>query len=273
MFKKNDPLVNAVQKIMQENAIRFQAERELCEELGIYSKNELPNEHKVNFDALLEQKINEALHPNQQKLDVHEPEKDKLTAQDFKMLRSKKTVKEEEQLDEGNAANKEKKNAAAMAVGAKNTDAQHLGSRGMKTSVADKIRGREKMSGNDRKQFKEEDTSSTDPDMAAPSKGPGYKDEIKPKVSASKEGPSASDREALTNKIKGVMKEAKEKMEMDEAAKSKSQQRLFGAALATRRGESEPGSRKIAKLAADVPEKELEKFAGTKLKGLPNKVK
>jgi hypothetical protein len=36
-----------------------------------------------------------ALHPNQQKLDVHEPEKDKLTAKDFEMLRAgKKKVKE-----------------------------------------------------------------------------------------------------------------------------------------------------------------------------------
>ena len=44
-----------------------------------------------------------ALHPNQQKLDVHEPEKDKLTAKDFEMLRNKKKVKEEtEQLDEDN---------------------------------------------------------------------------------------------------------------------------------------------------------------------------
>ena len=32
----------------------------------------------------------EKLHPNQQKLDVHEPEKDKLTAHDFKKLRSMK---------------------------------------------------------------------------------------------------------------------------------------------------------------------------------------
>ena len=31
-----------------------------------------------------------ALHPNQQKLDVHEPEKDELTADDFKKLRAGK---------------------------------------------------------------------------------------------------------------------------------------------------------------------------------------
>ncbi len=47
-----------------------------------------------------------ALHPNQQKLDVHEPEKDELTADDFKKLRAgKKTpeVKKEEveQVEEG----------------------------------------------------------------------------------------------------------------------------------------------------------------------------
>lgn len=38
--------------------------------------------------------MNEKLHPNQQKLDVHEPEKDKLTAKDFEMLRNKKKMKE-----------------------------------------------------------------------------------------------------------------------------------------------------------------------------------
>jgi hypothetical protein len=42
--------------------------------------------------------MGEALHPNQQKLDVHEPEKDKLTADDFKKLRAgkKPEMKKEE---------------------------------------------------------------------------------------------------------------------------------------------------------------------------------
>jgi hypothetical protein len=40
--------------------------------------------------------MGEKLHPNQQKLDVHEPEKDELTSDDFKKLRAgKKNVKEE----------------------------------------------------------------------------------------------------------------------------------------------------------------------------------
>jgi hypothetical protein len=48
--------------------------------------------------------MGEKLHPNQQKLDVHEPEKDELTADDFKKLRAgkKDEVKKEEveQIDE-----------------------------------------------------------------------------------------------------------------------------------------------------------------------------
>jgi hypothetical protein len=46
-----------------------------------------------------QQKVDEKLHPNQQKLDVHEPEKDELTSDDFKKLRAGKKpadVKKEE---------------------------------------------------------------------------------------------------------------------------------------------------------------------------------
>lgn len=53
--------------------------------------------------------MGEALHPNQQKLDVHEPEKDELTADDFKKLRAKKGMKKEEaeQVDEAKKESKE----------------------------------------------------------------------------------------------------------------------------------------------------------------------
>jgi len=49
-----------------------------------------------------QQPVTEKLHPNQQQLDVHEPEKDELTSDDFKKLRAKKEVKKEEveELDE-----------------------------------------------------------------------------------------------------------------------------------------------------------------------------
>ena len=101
MFNKKDPLIESVRKIMQENDLRRKVEADLCEELGIFSRKALTRENQVNYDALLEQRLNEALHPNQQKLDVHEPEKDELTKKDFEMLRAgKKAMKEEEQLDE-----------------------------------------------------------------------------------------------------------------------------------------------------------------------------
>jgi hypothetical protein len=60
----------------------------------------------------------------------------------------------------------QKKIDANMAVGAKNRDDQHLGSRGMKTNVADKIRGREKMSGKNRQQFEETDPGFTAEELA-----------------------------------------------------------------------------------------------------------
>jgi hypothetical protein len=46
-------------------------------------------EEEVKDEEVVEAK----LHPNQQKLDVHEPEKDKLTAKDFEMLRAGKKAK------------------------------------------------------------------------------------------------------------------------------------------------------------------------------------
>ena len=59
------------------------------------------HEHATPEGDTIEEK---QLHPNQQVLDVHEPEKDKLTAKDFEMLRKgkkAKTVKEEEEIEEG----------------------------------------------------------------------------------------------------------------------------------------------------------------------------
>jgi len=41
-----------------------------------------------------QQPVTEKLHPNQQQLDVHEPEKDELTADDFKKLRAGKKAPE-----------------------------------------------------------------------------------------------------------------------------------------------------------------------------------
>lgn len=61
---------------------------------------------------------------------------------------------------------------------------------------------------------------------------------------------------------------------LNEAAVSKQQQKLFALALAYRKGEipADEVSDTVKKMAKDVSMKELEKFAGTKHKGLPDKV-
>jgi hypothetical protein len=53
---------------------------------------------------------------------------------------------------------------------------------------------------------------------------------------------------------------------------SKSQQRLFGWALACKRGESKDCPANVQKLADTMSEEELEKFASTSHEGLPDKV-
>ena len=54
-----------------------------------YHNNHKKKKEKKEDDT----EMNEKLHPNQQKLDVHEPEKDKLTAADFAKLRSMRNKK------------------------------------------------------------------------------------------------------------------------------------------------------------------------------------
>ena len=72
------------------------------------------------------------LHSNQQKLDVHEPEKDELTSQDFKKLRAGKKVKdgidtkpklkEEEQIDEVKLADLPRRKVVGKSYGADYVD-------------------------------------------------------------------------------------------------------------------------------------------------------
>lgn len=56
---------------------------------------------------------------------------------------------------------------------------------------------------------------------------------------------------------------------LDEKAVSVSQQRLFGMALAYKRGESSDASEEVKKLAGQMSEKQLRDYAKTKTKGLP----
>lgn len=56
-------------------------------------------------------------------------------------------------------------------------------------------------------------------------------------------------------------------------AVSKSQQKLMGMVHAAQKGELKHPSKKVAKMAATMPKNIAKKFAATKLKGLPSKVK
>jgi len=95
MLNKKDPLIDAIQQVMQSNQADRDAVKAVNEKFGIQDRKVLPHERQGEWDAAYQTVLTEGLHPNQQKLDVHEPEKDKLTKHDFKMLRSKKKPMEE----------------------------------------------------------------------------------------------------------------------------------------------------------------------------------
>lgn len=96
MLNKNDPLIGAVQEVMKRNHAEREAAKLVNEKFGVTDRKALPHEKQGAWDAAYKQILSEGLHPNQQKLDVHEPEKDKLTKHDFKMLRAKKKSVEED---------------------------------------------------------------------------------------------------------------------------------------------------------------------------------
>ena len=76
---------------------------------------------------MLGKQVDEAkkpLHPNQQKLDVHEPEKDELTSKDFEMLRAGKKAKMKEETEQ--VSEQEEDNVTANVSGHKVTLHRHL---------------------------------------------------------------------------------------------------------------------------------------------------
>lgn len=342
MFNKNDPLIGAVSKIMEQNELRREVEKKLCEELGIYSRNALPNEHLANYDALLEQRLTEAkkedkkpvakltakdekdkkipnsmasyadriykartkalrkeeLVGNQHKIDANK--NNKIDSHDFKLLRAKKTMKEEEQLDELKGIKKDKEAAKEYIKKASHDVATKSAATGRYAERANKEEDNRKKTGDysgyrqgrkdnetadkmfkkswsrrkymakavDKLEEQEQDSKNPLPPTSAKERiqnklGTGPKSSTSVSSdSTTRTQPSAEDKAGLKNKI-----------DMNEASKSKAQQRLMGMALAMRRGESDRGSREVAKIATDMPEKELEKFAKTKHKGLPEKKK
>lgn len=95
MLNKNDPLIGAVQEVMKRNQFERDAAKLVNEKFGITDRRALPRERQAEWDATFKSILSEAkiTHPNQQKLDVHEPEENELTSKDFEMLRAMKKKK------------------------------------------------------------------------------------------------------------------------------------------------------------------------------------
>lgn len=53
MFRKNDPLVDSVKQVMDENCVRREVEKFVNEEFGVTSRRGLPHELHAQYDAVL----------------------------------------------------------------------------------------------------------------------------------------------------------------------------------------------------------------------------
>ena len=82
----------------------------------------------------------------------------------------------------------------------------------------------------------------------------------------------ADGKNALGNAIQGVLEMMSDEEPVNEKAVSKKQQKFMGMVHAAQKGEK-PASKEVAKVAKEMPKKEATKFASTKHKGLPEKVK
>jgi hypothetical protein len=101
-FTKKDPLVDAVAKVMQENQLRRDIEKQVQEEMGIQSKRQLPFQKHAEYDRVLAERTSQALNEgtmkkeeligNQHKIDANK--NNKVDAQDFKILKAKKGLAE-----------------------------------------------------------------------------------------------------------------------------------------------------------------------------------
>ena len=95
---KKDPLVDVVKKVMEGNEVRRQVERDLNTELGIYSRQVLPNEYHSRYDSILAEKtqiaLNEELKGNQTKIDLNK--NNKIDREDLEGLRNMKEASLEE---------------------------------------------------------------------------------------------------------------------------------------------------------------------------------
>ena len=94
---RKDPMIDTVQKVMDENARRRQIEADLNEELGIQDRKQLGHEKYDLYDQALSQRINEAvLSPKQKQLAAIAGNPKKIDASDLAKLRGMKNEANEE---------------------------------------------------------------------------------------------------------------------------------------------------------------------------------
>lgn len=107
MLNKKDPLIGAVQQVMHKSNVEREATRLVNEAFGIEDRKALPHEYQAEWNSVYQQVLAEGkiTHPNQQVLNVHEPEKPELTSDDFRKLRAMKAKKKSvsEQMKDPNA--------------------------------------------------------------------------------------------------------------------------------------------------------------------------
>ena len=105
MLNKKDPLIDAIQQVMQNNQADRDAVKAVNEKFGIQDRRVLPHERQGEWDAAYKTVLTEGVealdeksnidHPNKKKLDVASANGEKkpdgkLTSHDFKQLRSMK---------------------------------------------------------------------------------------------------------------------------------------------------------------------------------------
>lgn len=292
MFKQNDPVVDSVKKVMAENQRRRDVETKVNEELGIYSKKALPFEHHAEYDDLLAQRINESAEgsaPSSSKeanLAARKPPFNKITKGDVLHARGVIDEEEGEETREGGAVTRDNKpvvSPTATRVG--EPSARKAPTEGPSASQRDALTNKIKsimkeaqiddLSKGTMKSYvkKALDTGSEKSISNLASRG-GF--EMGKAPDDDYEAGQKYDRKSVV-RSKGIQravnKMTKEDVQLDEVAKSKAQQKIMAMALAMRRGESDRGSDKVKKIATDMSDEEMSKFAKTKRSGLPEKVK
>ena len=114
MLNKKDPLIGAVQQVMQRNQVEREATKSVNEYFGVEDRKALPHEYQGQWDAAYQQVLNEGLSPAQQKhMDVDDDED--IDHNDLAIIRARKKNKKLEEADEGKPGLMFKKIAAKAA--------------------------------------------------------------------------------------------------------------------------------------------------------------